>query len=181
MDALARVEQLRHLSTRPWEDPWRARQALASASDTVRGYCGWWLAPVLTATAVLSGDGSPILGLPCTRVLEVRSVRLRGVTVVPAAYEWSPVGQLERTDGGGFPRGLANVEVEYVGGYDEVPDSVVSIVCALADTLDLPTGIASQSIEDQAVTYTRGSDDATGLTKNMARILDRGFVVPPRA
>lgn len=181
MDNLARVEQLRDLSDRQWSDPWRARQALASASGMVRAYCGWWIAPVQQFTAVLSGDGSTVLGLPCTRVVDVVEVAVDGSSVAPlTGYRWSPNGLVVRR-GGVWPDDLANVTVRFVGGYDAVPDEVVAVVCALADTLDTPTGVAAQSIDDESVTYARGADDATGLTTRMRETLDRGFVVPPRA
>lgn len=183
MDALARVEQLRHLSDRDWSDAWEARQALRSASAVVRGYCSWWIAPVMASTAVLSGDGSRVLGLPCMHVVDVVSVAIDGVAVpaAPQGYRWSSNGVLMRPPGLVWPDELSNVSVSYVGGYDTTPEDVVAVVCALADELALPTGIAAQSYGDQSVTYARASDDALELTKGQMRILDRGFVVPPRA
>lgn len=137
----------------------------AAAQASIRAYCGWHIAPVLTETVtVTTRHISRDLRLPTLKLLEVLSVetlddwqtgRQQWRARDEHEYEWDTDGLLRLTTGGHWPRALQGVRVTIRHGYepDEVPD-----VLALADAIEKRArmnlgGVASQSVNGASVSY----------------------------
>src|SRR5690625_6732539 len=82
---------------------------VAAATQMIRDYCGWHIAPVEEETLVLDGTGTNTLLLPSRRVVQVSQVLVRDEPLDSAGYEWSAIGALRRL-GGVWPAGSRGVE-----------------------------------------------------------------------
>lgn len=114
--------------------------SVRQAQRAVRNYCEWHIAPVITETLKLDGDGSNLLMLPSLKIVEIVSVITDGKVVDLAEVDDSEAGYLELNTGCWSPRpGKTFVVLEH--GYEEPPEDVVSvIVSAAARQLDSPAG-----------------------------------------
>lgn len=101
-------------------DP-RLQAACAAASEAVRRYCRWHVAPVIEETITLDGSGGKILQVPSMRVVDVSAVCINGEEIPADAYSWSAAGLLE-LHGSRFPRRYRSVGVALRHGYDTAPD-----------------------------------------------------------
>lgn len=114
-------------------DRFSAEQAIAGASGLVRDYLGWAVSRTVE-TFTLDSYGSSILGLPTLKVNDVLSVTLDGEPVTD--YTWGAGGMLYRCKptwpAMSWPTGARRVVAEVDHGYDEVPDAVRIVTCAIA-------------------------------------------------
>ena len=143
---------------------------LAKAEAAVRAYCGWHVAPVVTETLVLDGNGATRIVLPSLRVVSVDAVVVDGVTVTDP--EWFASGILC----GRFSERPRSVEVTLAHGYESLPVELESVL------LDMASGdtsgeapIASKKLGDFQVNYATSADSSSGasVAASARTILDR--------
>lgn len=124
-----------------------------AATQAIRDYCGWHVAPVITDTLTLDGTGTDTVLLPSRRVTAVESVTVDGHELAATAYEWSADGLLRRRHGC-WPDRYRALTVELKHGFEDA--SVLSTVVAsiVARIRMDPSGmLASQSAGTQRVSF----------------------------
>lgn len=126
---------------------------LKAAHGSVRRFCGWHVAPVITETITLDGTGGCDLLVPSLRVVEVTRA-LNDDTDVTGDIDTSRAGVLRLQHGRWTPR-LGRVSVTIRHGYDleEVPE-LAALIIGLAKRGPQAGGIvASQSVNGASVSY----------------------------
>ena len=124
-----------------------------AATQAIRDYCGWHVAPVIETTLTLDGTGTDTVLLPSRRVIDVLSVKALGVELEAAAYEWSSDGLLRRRRGC-WPDRYRALTVELEHGFEDA-----SILATVVDSIVArirmdPSGmLASQSAGTQRVSF----------------------------
>lgn len=141
-----------------------------AATQAIRDYCGWHVAPVIDATIILDGTGTDTVLLPSRRVTAVESVTVDGHELASTAYEWSADGLLRRRDGG-WPDRYRVITVELKHGFASMAvlaDVVASIVARVR--MD-PTGaLANQRAGTQSVGFASGSAGGGLMQSEKARL-----------
>lgn len=127
------------------------------ATQLIRDYCGWHVAPILEETITLDGNGTDRVLLPSRRVLDVSEVRIGDSVLGASAFEWSQDGILKRV-GGVWPDSYRAIHVTLRHGYEDsglLADLVRAISArAKAD----PTGmVASKRAGTQSVSFRSGN------------------------
>lgn len=104
-------------------DPETAR-GLDAAIAKARRYCGWHVAPVLTETITLDGDGGRLLFLPTLKIVSIDSITIDDVVVDPDTYKTmsGAPGVVAKTHTGGchwnfWHCGVSNIEVTFTHGF----------------------------------------------------------------
>lgn len=143
------------------DDP-RLPGMIRAASTGVRRYCRWHIAPVVTETITLDGDGSAAIALPSLRVSAVSAVSSDGLAVVDGLWRLSRTGLLA------FPAYLSTqfdgVEVTLTHGYpmDEVDDVVAIVHAMCARALASPQGYVREQAGGVGVEASRTGENAAG-------------------
>ena len=101
-----------------------------NASELVKAWCGWHIAPSKTETVFLRGASGGRLFLPSLHVTAVTSVLVDDVAVTD--YQWSPEGELWRPTGWWSDR-LRGVAVTLEHGYDAMPVPVQAVIDGMAE------------------------------------------------
>lgn len=127
MEPLANREEFAHYLQGQVSDD-VADLALADASGTIRGICGWHIAPVVTETFIIDGNGTSVLTLPTLRLVHVDRIRIDGQDY--ADFVAFPRGQIYRC--GTWPARIGVVEVEVSHGFNEAPDAVRAVALGMA-------------------------------------------------
>lgn len=155
------VEQFNSMTGNRWASDSRIESAIASASASIRAYCGWHVAPSLTCTMVLDGERGDIW-LPTCALTAVSSVEFDGVEQTVAGFNHRGRVRTQAPQ----PRGLGNVEVTYTAGYDlaSMPDlaDVVKgrVIAAIALT---SYGISQETAGSLSISYSSSAlSDAGG-------------------
>jgi hypothetical protein len=132
--------------------PFPATQ-VAAAQAGVRAICGWHIAPQVTETVVLDGDGGTLLMLPTLKLVSVAQVRdlTRSEPAAIEGWRWSSAGMLYRSSG--WPSGLGAVEVTMTHGYDECPPELLPEIAARALTTTRDQTITQESLGSRSVSY----------------------------
>jgi len=156
--------------------------AVEIACSTVRGECGWHIAPEVTEQLVVpNGGGGPSVVLPTLRVVEVTEVRDRATGAVLDGWDWSAAGVLTRP--GGWPVGPRALLVSLVHGYPEAPAEVVGLVAELAAAFrSAPAGARQEVRTVGGVTVNRSfteSGPTRGVLDAFGHVLDRYRVSVP--
>jgi hypothetical protein len=130
---------------------------LAAATEAVRGYCRWHIAPERTETLTLRAVDGRIV-LPTLYATAV-SVEIDGTTLEPADYELEP-GYLRLT----YWASADPVTVTLTHGYDMFPADVKRVILSMADT---GTSIGGRLKSAGPFTYEfpDGSEDAAVLDR----------------
>ena len=106
-------------------DP-RLAAAAQAASNAIRRYCRWHIAPVIEETMILDGSGGSVQQLKSAHVVDILEMKIGGITFPPSHYAWSEDGLIELHSKLGqwarFPKMFRSVEVTLQHGFDEVPD-----------------------------------------------------------
>lgn len=127
---------------------------LKAANQSVRSYCGWHVAPVITEVFTRDGDGGRTLMLPTQRLVSVVKVLNDGADVTDQVRA-SEKGMLELRCGR-WSTELGAIEVTIDHGFDAA-DDVAGVIAALASRgVSSPAGIASQTIGPASVRYATG-------------------------
>lgn len=165
---LATPEQLEaHTEGRVTAADPRAALTLAGVTASLRRWCGWHVAPVLTETLILDGPGGRELALPSLHVLNLVSV-LNGDADVDLDYlEWSALGNVR---GPVWSSRYRSVRVTLEHGYevDEVPDLVTAVLSVSARFLASPMGATSEQAGSVSVSWggTGGMVAALGVERD---------------
>lgn len=143
-------------------DAWNA------ALTAVRSYCGWHIAPSITSTVTLDGNGADTLMLPSLYVQEVSSVEDDGR---PVEFRFSRHGMVRKRHGGRFTSHFGGVKVSYLHGYDSLPDDVAAVVLEAATR-----GVAGSLVAQVGQVRYGGTGQisgAAGFVADRASVLDR--------
>ena len=111
-----------------------------AASASVRAYCGWHVAPVVTEALTLDGAGGRSLLVPSMRIRAVARVT-NDASDVTADVKWSRSSGV-MTLASGWSCDVGSIEVELTHGFDldEVPD-VAAIVVAIGSRVSDGNGM----------------------------------------
>lgn len=142
------------------------RLLIDSVTASVRAYCGWHVAPVVEETLLLDGKGGYHLNLPTGRLLEVKELKIAGITAPAGSYDWSQDGMIQ-LQGGRFPRRFRTVEVTISHGYEaaEVPDLAQVIRQVVVNAAVSPMGVLRESAGSVSIEYsTTGAGIAGGVS-----------------
>ncbi len=99
-----------------------------SAVRSLRDYCGWHIAPVVTEEVILDGPGCGILTLPTQRLVGIENVTNDGRPVEVASSDWSRTGIVRGSWTGSF-RGVMAVITH---GYEDWPADLLGVLVELA-------------------------------------------------
>lgn len=141
----------------------------AAANASVRAWCGWHIAPVITETLILDGSGGIVQLLPTQRIVAISSALLNGVDVTDR-IRWSrhsgviQLGTTWDTDDypygypwGGcvFPNLPGVLEITLDHGYDldEVPDVANVIASVQSRSAAAPAGVVAQAVGSASIRY----------------------------
>lgn len=125
---------------------------LNAANRAIRAYCGWHVAPIITETLTLDGNGDRTLLLPSLRIREIITATSDGVDVTDRVRVSKRAGMIEI--GGCWSRKLGGIEIELEHGYelDEVPDVAV-LILNIAKRASSQRFVASQAVNGASVSY----------------------------
>lgn len=141
--------------------------ALRAASDVIRGYCGWHVAPEISETLHLDGPDSQLLVLPSLRVAEVTGIVEAGQPADLTDIAVSRTGMLRRRRP--FADTFASVEVTLRHGFENVPDAIVDLTLQIAArALGSPLGVVREQSLIANVTWTTTAAGVAGGTVLMA-------------
>lgn len=158
-------------------DP-RVLPLLEGATQALRNYCRWHIAPVITETVTLDGPGGRLLQLDTLHVRDVTEVVADGVTLTPdEQYRWSALGSIQRVDWY-WPDTYRSVRVSFEHGYDvaDVPDVAQIIRQACAVALSSPMGATREQAASLAVTWATTAPGVAGGLSLLER--DRELLAP---
>lgn len=96
---------------------------IAAATQQVRSYCGWHIAPEVTSTVMVEGSGAALL-LPTLHLTGITSISRDGATVDVADLKWKPNGIVT---GRHF---CGDYEVTFTHGYATTPDDIGRLIAA---------------------------------------------------
>lgn len=155
------VSQFNSMTGNRWASDSRIESAIASASASIRAYCGWHVAPSLSCTIVLDGEQGDIW-LPTCGLTAVSSVEFDGVEHTVIGFnQRGRVRTAEKQ-----PAGIGNVEVSYTAGFDltAMPDlaDVVKgrVIAAIALT---SYGVSQETAGSLSISYSGSAlSDAGG-------------------
>lgn len=99
---------------------------LDAASQEVRSYCEWHIAPEVTETVTAEGMGATLL-LPTLRLTDVASISRDGEPVDMTGVTWKSNGIVV-----GSALGFGALEVTFTHGYDETPADIAQAVSSIA-------------------------------------------------
>lgn len=139
-----------------------------SGISAVVAYCGWHIAPSISETLQVEGDGGRVLLLPSLHVTNVTEVRDESGNVV--------TGWKARRNGvlRGCWKAEELYEVDVTHGYDAMPDEVEEIIAKL-DAEGIGVGAVRVTVSGPfSQTYDLSSQPIT-----VRSVLDR-YKLPPR-
>ena len=129
--------------------------AISAASQAIRDYCGWHVAPQLTCHARCYG-GNRMLHLPF-RCSSVTKVEENGVELAPSQYQLDPRGLGEVYRRSGFWCGLSwnVIEVTAPAGYDlaAMPLLKQAVAQVVGGALAGPLGVKEEHAGQVGITY----------------------------
>lgn len=141
-----------------------------AATQAIRDYCGWHVAPVITATLTLDGTGTDTLLLPSRRVVTVDSVKLDGTALEATTYEWSADGLLRRKHGC-WPDTYRSLEVTLSHGFADM-SALADVAASIMARVKIdPTGaLANQRAGTQSVGFVAGASGGGLMASEKARL-----------
>ncbi|QOP64837.1 head-to-tail adaptor [Microbacterium phage Avocadoman] len=151
----------------------RSQLILNGASEAIRRYAGWNIAPAEDMTVTLDGGGK-VLYLPSLKVNSLDAVTIDGVAWVSGAdYEWSRrTGNVRRRDGSFFPDSWGGIEVTFNSGYAETPADLKSVVLQVSSiALSSPTGATREQAGQVAMEWATTAPGVAGGLSLLARDL----------
>ena len=145
--------------------PQQVQAMLDATSASIRGFCGWHLAP--SVACVWRGDApTGICQLPVMGMTAVTSVKIGGEALDPTAYEWSTSGlvRLSRP-----VHRWGGVTVEFTAGYDDSADIGAVVAQIAANALVASPGVREEHAGQVGISY---NQTAAGVSGGIA-LLDR--------
>lgn len=144
---------------------------IEAATQAIRDYCGWHVAPVQEHKLTLDGTGTDTLLLPSRLVVDVTKVFVQGEELPESAYEWSIIGALRRL-GGSWPDSYRSVEVCIKHGFTDMSvlaDVVASISARVR--MDRTGAVSSQRAGTQHVGFTSNAAGGGLMASEKERLL----------
>lgn len=156
------LDEFNTLTGNRWAADPLAAQAVTAASDAVRNYCGWHVAPAMACTVRAVGGGR-VLNLPWRGMRSVESVTVCGTVVPSTAYTWAQNGIIRRLDGFYWPHRW-DIEVKATAGYDT--PAILKQVCAqiAGNAIAAPMGVKEEHAGQVGITYNAAGGIAGGVT-----------------
>lgn len=150
----------------------RSQLILDGASEAIRRYAGWNIAPAEDVTATLDGGGS-VLYLPSLMVNSIASIKVADTQLNVSDYEWSRrTGNVRRKDRLWFPDVWGGVVVEFNSGYATVPADLKEVVLQVASiALSSPTGATREQAGAVAMAWATTAPGVSGGLTLLARDL----------
>lgn len=102
--------------------------AYLAACASIRGECRWHIAPSLTETVTLDGDGSGVAFLPSLLVTAVQSITVDGIALTEVDQLWSAAGIIT----GVYSTRMRGIVVTFTHGYAECPAELLTIAYGMA-------------------------------------------------
>lgn len=143
---------------------------LGAASQAVRDWCGWHVAPVLQCEWTGQGEGRQML-LPCLSVRSVTSIAMDGAELAEDAYEWRPSGVVRLTRGC-FPRRWRSVEAAYYAGVDATGALGAAVAQIASNALAAAPGVRSERIGTASLEYNQTASGVSGGVRLLPSDLD---------
>lgn len=139
----------------------RSQPLLDGATQAIRNYCGWNIAPAEDVTVTLDGGGE-VLYLPSLRVNSIASVTVNGSPL--ADYEWSRrTGNLRRPGHRAFPEVWGGIQVAFNSGYSVVPADLKQIVLQVSTlALSSPTGATREQAGQVSMSWATTAPGVSG-------------------
>lgn len=132
-----------------------------AATQAVRDYCGWHIAPCISEDLVLDGNGQSKLFLPTKRLEEVLYLEVDGQNV--ENFRFSQEGWVT-LDCGVFPRKERAVKIGIRHGYHSADPASVIVGNIVARARMSPTGnIVQQRAGTQSVTFATSGGQVMGF------------------
>lgn len=121
------------------------------AQSAIRDYCGWHVAPILTETLTVDGNGRSLLLLPSGRIRKLLKVEVCGEDVTDRVRASARAGMIE---GVMFPRRFGAVEVTLEHGFSPVEAaSVLGVLDRATKRFATDPRIRSQAVAGASVGY----------------------------
>lgn len=146
--------------------------ALAGASAAIRRYCGWHIAPVITASLTLDGPGTRILMLPTLRMVELTGITEYASGLGTAVYdlipdvdlEWSINGTVRKRSGGWWTTALRGLLVDLDHGFamEDVADLTQVVLNMVARAMSNPYGVTAQAVGGVSISSGPGPGGQVG-------------------
>lgn len=153
------------------------------AQDFIRAYCGWHVAPALTETLTLDGNGGRHLWLPSLKVNSITSVTHCGDLLDSDDYDWSESGYLELRCGCWTHR-PRQIVVELNHGFDDIPEALVEVAVSVASrAASSPSGAVQEATGPFSAKWSSVAPGVSGgiaLLEHERSVLGK-FKLPPRA
>lgn len=149
-----------------------------AATQAIRDYCGWHVAPRREEILVLDGTGTDTVLLPSRRVASVSLVELRGEPLPSESFEWSEGGQLKLL-GGVWPDVYRCIKVTLEHGFDSehvLADLVASVAARIK--IDQTGMVTNQRAGTQAVSF--GGRQASGGGGHGLLNMEKDLLAPYR-
>jgi len=129
-------------------------EAVEAATDQIRTFCGWHIAPSAPEVITLDGPGGRVLILPTLRLNAVASITVDGVALPSTAYTWTGAGVITRVDGGFWSSKPQSIVASVTHGYAVCPAAVRRELRRLAASpAGGPMGLTQGQIGSLSVTY----------------------------
>lgn len=158
----------------------RLESALKAASQAIRNYCGWHVAPSMACTAYPKGD-TKVMRLPAMYVSAISKVIQGGEELHDVEWRWDG---LLRRDEGEWSDKWNDIKVEYTAGFNTtaVPD-LAETVCSIAmGVLAVSAGVSSESADGVTISYRQDAASiAASLTSQQKSALEPYKVVSSHA
>lgn len=150
---------------------------LAAASDLIRTYCGWHIAPAVDETVTVDGSGTGLIILPTLQLNAVTSVTADGSSIETTDITWSKSGMIARR-GSCWPSGFRSIAAAVNHGHVVPPAALVALACSIAARATVsPDGAGSAQVGSVSEAYS--SPGGTTLLDHEQAYLDR-HRLPPR-
>lgn len=119
--------------------------AVEQATATVRAFCGWHVAPVVTEDLTVDTNEDLSVLLPTKRLVSVSAATLSGEDILDC-IEWSAAGVLRLKGGCRWPKTYRGLVVSVSHGFPVEETPLVGIITGIVSrSLLAPAGVVSQN------------------------------------
>lgn len=134
------------------------------ATNALRAWLGWHVAPVITEVMTLDGNGHTTMQLPSTHVLSVDALAINGKTIEPHLYGWSQAGMIELYSGA-FPERFRSVRVMVKHGYPSLPAFASIVTNTVLGAMSSPMGATREQAGELSIAWERNGLQLTSKDK----------------
>lgn len=148
----------------PLNEPTATPSPAEAAARQIRDFCGWHVAPPITETLALDGNGQERLLLPSRRVLEVEELTVDGERLTEGRdFRFSERGWITRARGV-WPHRERCIHITMLHGFDP-SEALARVEASIAARARAQPGgnIVSQSAGTQRVTFGTSNGEVTAF------------------